>query len=170
MAIRRSLSYSAELGGGNIHEFSSGFLGWKTYWYTNNLTEDLGRKFHKTQKRNDIRKLDLQEFSDIANLIFGETDKRPHFLGMAVNDIMQKLNLDYKYFKRMCEKNLLQRGYYQPKEPQKFLNCVTRGTDEIEIMFPTRKLVTIYFVKKERSGEAREIRSKDYEGELETEL
>lgn len=164
--IRRVLSYSAELGGGNIHEYSSGFF-FKTYWYTNNLTEDLGRKFHKTQKRKDIQTLEKLEYNKVAEFIFRETDNHPYFIGLPADKILKKLKIEKDIIEQMCSRGLLQRGFYKPKEPKKFLFWVTRGTDEIEVIFPTRTMVTAYFVKKERSGEAREIKSRDYKGEIE---
>ena len=167
LAQRSPVTHYAELGGGNTHEFSSGFLKWRSYWYTNNLTEDLSRKFHKTQKRKDYKGLDVPEFTQVADFIFHETDKRSHFIGLAVNDILEKLKMDYRVVKRMCERNLLQRGFFKPKEPRKALFWQYRNTEEIEVMFPSRKLVATVYVKKERSGESREIRSDDFKGGVE---
>jgi len=159
-------TYSAELGGGNIHEFSSGFMFWRDYWYTNNLMDDLNRKFHKTQRRKEVPTLERPQFHEIAEYIFRETDKRPTFLGLPAKKIAEEMKIDSRYLKLMCEKDLLQRGFYKPKEPRKFLCWEIKGMDEVEVLFPTRKLVTAYFVKKERSGEARVIRSSDLKSEF----
>lgn len=161
MRVKRTLSYAAELGGGNIHEFSSSFLIWSKYWYTNNLTKELDLKFHKTQRRNDIQTLGKLEYDQVADYLFRITDDKPNFIGLAVERLTRVLKIDEEYIKQMCAAGLLQRGYYRPKEPRKFLGWEIRGTDEIEVVFPTRKLVAAYFVKKERSGESREIHSKE---------
>ena len=167
LAQRSPVTHYAELGGGNIHEFGSGFIVWRKYWYTNNLTEDLSHKFHKTQKRKDYKGLDVPEFSEITDFFLHEIDHHPRFIGLSVDYIQKSLKLDYRYIKRMCERGLMQRGFYKPKEPKQFLFWQIRGIDEIEVMFLSRKLISTIFVKKERSGESREIRSDDLKGGLE---
>ncbi|MCD4783604.1 MAG: hypothetical protein K8T10_07210 [Candidatus Eremiobacteraeota bacterium] len=161
MKSRVPRTYSAELGGGNIHELSSGFMFWRKYWYTNNLMEDLCRKFHKTQRRKEVPTLERAEFHKVAEFIFEEANHQTVFVGLSSKRIVEKLKIDYRYLKLMCEKDLLQRGFHKPKELKKFLNWEIKGIDEVEVMFPTRRLVTVYFVKKERSGESRVIRSAD---------
>lgn len=164
---RSPVTHYAELGGGNIHEFNSGCILWCTYWYTNNLTEDLSQKFHKTQKRKDYKGLDVPEFTEITDFFLHEIDQHPRFIGLSVDYVLKNLKLDYRYLQRMCERGLMQRGFYKPKEPKQFLFWQIRGIDEIEVMFLSRKLISTIFVKKERSGESREIRSDDLKGGME---
>lgn len=163
---RSPVTHYAELGGGNIHEFCSGFPGCQKFWYTNNLTEDLSQKFHKTQIRKDYKGLDVPEFTEITDFFLHEIDQHPRFVGLSVDYILKCLKLDYRYLQRMCERGLMQRGFYKPKEPKNFLFWQTRGIDEIEVMFLSRKLVSTVYVKKERCAESREIRSDDLKGGL----
>lgn len=158
------MNFAAELGGGNIHEFSSGFLFMRKYWYTNNLTDELSRIFHKTLKRHDIQALEMEEFKKIAEFIFKETEGQPTFIGLAADYVVKKTGIDYRYVKMMYDRGLLHKCYFRPKEIRKMLFMTLRSDSEIEVMFPSRSLVTSYFVKKERSGESREIHSDELKG------